>query len=83
MEPTSTAQDNAVIDSQPYSTTQPKTNRLQGFPDTIQHRPDDRTQASPVSMSQNTNSVPSEPPPSYNEAVTLQPSRLDTSETII
>ena len=83
MEPTSAAQDDAVIDSQPHSTTQPITNGFQGFPDTIQHRPDDRIQTLPVLMPQNTNSVPSEPPPSYNEAVTLQPSRLDTSETII
>ena len=82
MEPTSTAQGD-VVNSQPHSTTQPITSGLQGFPDTIQHRPDNRIQTSPVSMPQNTNSVPSEPPPSYNEAVTLQPSRLDVPKTII
>ena len=92
--PTSAAQDGAVINSQPYSNTQPLTDGTQPFPDTIpdtteripdtvQHNSDDVMEMSLVSMPQNTNSVPSEPPPSYNEAVTLQPSRLDMSETII
>ena len=77
-----------VIDGQPNATRQPDgsfvhTNGWQPFSDTVQHSPDYRIQTSPVSMPHNTNSVPSEPPPSYNEAVILQPSRLDMSETII
>ena len=77
-----------VIDSQPHSTTQPITDGIQPCPDTSQHNPDtiqhnqhnpvDIMETLPVSMPQNTNSVPSEPPPNYNEAVTMQP-----SETII
>ena len=81
-EPTSTAQDDAVIESQPHSTTQPLTSGTQPFPDkvsdtaehipdTVKQNPDDVMETSPDSMPQNTNSVPSEPPPSYNEAVTL------------
>ena len=77
-----------VIDGQPNATRQPDgsfvhTNGWQPFSDAVQHSPDHRIQTSPVSMPHNKNSVPSEPPPSYNEAVILQPSRLDMSETII
>ena len=91
-EPINTVLHDVVIDSQPHSTTQPITDRIQPCPDTSQHNQDtsqhnpdtiqhnlhnpvDIMETLPVSMAQNTNFVPSEPPPNYNEAVTMQPSQ--------
>ena len=84
-EPTNTVLHDVEIDSQPHSITQPITDGIQPCPDTSQHNPDtiqynqhnpvDIMETLPVSMRQNTNSVPIEPPPNYNEAVTMQPSQ--------